>query len=335
MNPNSLTTISRTQTVDGFSVPGLILNDQYHFTDIQVYHDGLVYCWDMLDLDLFKSKLASNWVVTSIPNGKQISVHGLGSWVVREGEWIHDKNSFYQYIYSLIETLNPKLENLYNCHGTTTKKINNVNVSVFPVPNAQPYYIAKEMGYFSEREIGSGFNVFFRDDDARLYLAELSIYKNGRVEITHILQKKVFDLLQIQKLFDNQIIKTNVAPGERISIVGLGSFFATEGHGVDIESKYNEILDKYAVLNGEEDSLYKCRKVFTEYNSNPTIALRDKLKEAYERIPKHNRMYIGDMDTKDAIVRLIIYGEKEKKIWEAKYGYKFPYGDVPKPIDGN
>lgn len=34
-------------------------------------------------------------------------------------------------------------------------------------------------------------------------------------------------------------------------------------------------------------------------------------REAYEAVPKHNRRYVGDMDTEDFDVRMIIYGEQE------------------------
>lgn len=39
-----LTTITRTEVLEGFSIPGIIHNMQYHFTDLQVYSDGLISC---------------------------------------------------------------------------------------------------------------------------------------------------------------------------------------------------------------------------------------------------------------------------------------------------
>ena len=42
--PNDLTTITRTETLEGFAIPGIIWNTQYYFTDIQIYRDGVVNC---------------------------------------------------------------------------------------------------------------------------------------------------------------------------------------------------------------------------------------------------------------------------------------------------
>ena len=87
---SDLTTISRTEVIDGFSIPGIIFNLQYHFIDLQVYRDGLVYCWEMVDLNLFKKKLIRNWVVTSIPDKEHISIFSLGNWQIDKGEWFYD-----------------------------------------------------------------------------------------------------------------------------------------------------------------------------------------------------------------------------------------------------
>ncbi len=310
---NDLTTISRMQTIDGFSIPGIILNMQYHFTDIQVYRDGLVHCWEMVDLELFKKKLNNKWVVTSIPNGERISIFSLGNWTIDQGEWLYDKETFFEYVYSLIQRMNPQLENLYNCHGRTTEKIGHVTVSIFAEPNPKPYYISNNQRIFPERTNGEKFYIFFRDIDNKLYLAELSIFKNGHVEITSLPQKRSFGFSDIRSLIDDRKIITNIPVGERIYVMGLGSFISIGGYGVDVESKYKEFLDKYDTFTGGIGSLEKCRQVFEKYKIEPTTELKEKLKQAYEDIPEHQRIFVGDMDTKDLEIRHAIYGDIEKK----------------------
>ena len=60
------------------------------------------------------------------------------------------------------------------------------------------------------------------------------------------------------------------------------------------------------------------------------------LRAAYEAVPEHHRMYVGDMDTKDVAVRMIIYGEQEIEGWSHRLvararGLPLPTIRVPKP----
>lgn len=64
----------------------------------------------------------------------------------------------------------------------------------------------------------------------------------------------------------------------------------------------------------------------------------DKLREAYENIPKHERIYVVDMDVKDTAVRMIIYGEQEIENWShyqiaKKIGLNPPNISIPKLED--
>jgi len=322
---NELTLISRTQTVEGLSIPGIIRNLNYHFVNLQVYKDGLVYCWEMVDLPLFRKKIDINWVVTHIPDGESISIYSLGYWKIDKGNWLYNRETFYEYVYSLVKRLNPRQENLYNCHGRTSEKIGNVEVSTFGIPNAKPYYISGNKGVFAEKTSGESFNIFFRDDDNKIYLAALSIFKDGHVELNCIPTKKSFEFTDIKTLIHNKTLLTEPLVGERINILGLGSFVLSAGSGINIEHKYNEFLDEYNVIQGHESSIQKCKHLFNLYKQQPTEELKTELQTAYEAIPLHQRIFVGDMDTKDYEVRLAIYGDKVKKEWEDAYGFEYPF----------
>jgi hypothetical protein len=335
---SNLTTISRTEVIDGFSIPGIIFNLQYHFTDLQVYRDGLIYCWEMVDLNLFKEKLNNNWVVTSIPDMKHISIFSLGNWQIDNGEWLYNKQTFYNYIDSLVTELNPKRENLFDCKGRTTDLIGKVQVSRFSSPNPLSFYISKQHEVFPERTNGKRFTVFFREEDERVYLTDISIFKNGHVEITQLPSKREFQFSDLQKLIKNSRLISNVPLGERVTIHGLGSFNILSGRGIDIKNKYDEFVDFYNSLQGEEKRLDKCRRIFDEYLRNPTKKLRNDLKTAYEAVPDHQKIFVGDMDIKDIQVRMIIYGEQEIEHWSQyiiskEGGYELPKIHIPKPID--
>jgi hypothetical protein len=303
-----LTTIHRTQIIDGFSIPAVIHNVQYHFTDLQVYSDGLVWCWEMVDLKLFKEKLSKRWVVTSIPDGEQISIFSLGYWKIINGKWDYNENSFYEYIYSLIKKLNPRLENLYDCHGKTTEKVGNANYSIFGFPKPKTYYLTTENRILQEKKLGESIYLFYRADDEKLYLAQLSVFEDGKIELTNIPEKQVFELSELKKLIDEKKLLSEIALKERVTILGFGSFEISDGKGVVIQNKYLEILDIFNKLQGIEGTLEICRKIFEEYKKQPSEELKNKLKIAYENIPQHQRIFVGDMDTKDHEVKRIIYG---------------------------
>lgn len=331
--PAELTTITRTEILEGFCIPGIIHNMQYHFTDLQVYSDGLISCWEMVDLPMFKDKLNKGWVVTSIPDGEAISIFNLGHWYIEQGEWQHTKETLYNYVYSLLKRLNPTLENLHNYNGNNSKMVGKANVAKHFMPDPKPYYYDDPNSFFPKKISGEKFHIFFRNDDSKTYLTELSIYKSGHIEITNLPSKKVFKFDQLNELTSNGQIASDLKIGETVTILGLGSFKVKSGSGVEIKFKLNEFADKFNELNGRENSITKCSRIFEEYKKQPTKKVKQELKEAYEAVPVHQRIFVGTMDTKDYEVRQVIYGDIVKKEWEEDYGYEYPYDDMPKPID--
>lgn len=328
-----LTTITRTEIISGISTPGIIHNHLFYYTDLQVYSDGLICCWDMVDLALFKSKLNEGWVVTSIPDGAPFSISNLGHWTIENGNWQHTKQSFYAFIYSLVKQLNPSLENLHNYHGSNTTGIGKVQVAKHSLPDPKPYYLSDPNAIFPRKIHGEKFNVFYREMDAKTYLAEMSLFQDGHVELSNLPGKKTFKFQELEQLADTGTIKTELKTGETIYIHNFGAFQITSGDSVDIRFKLKEFTDKFRELNGSENSIRKCARIFEEYKQNPTKRLRDELKKAYEAIPEHQRIFVGTMDTRDHEVRQVIYGNVVKKEWEEEFGYEYPFDEMPKPID--
>ena len=75
--PEKITRIKDGVTVEGKTLKAFIHNGAHHFlTDIKVYKDGLIDCWGFVDINGFKGKIASGWVVTSLPEGARVSIAG-------------------------------------------------------------------------------------------------------------------------------------------------------------------------------------------------------------------------------------------------------------------
>jgi hypothetical protein len=76
--------------IEGVARPIFIRNGGHYFlTDLQIYADGSIFCWEWVDLAGLKAKLASGWVATSFEAGAQVSAHHLGSWRFAEPQsWL-------------------------------------------------------------------------------------------------------------------------------------------------------------------------------------------------------------------------------------------------------
>jgi hypothetical protein len=75
------------RTVNGVEIPGTIThafihNGEYILAEIKVYKDGMIDCWDLVNFEGFKKKVAEGWVVTALPNNARVSVSFLASFKV-------------------------------------------------------------------------------------------------------------------------------------------------------------------------------------------------------------------------------------------------------------
>ena len=333
--------IERTRVLQGRFVPGVINNGGSHFfINLQVFEDGLVDCWEMIDLELFKKKLNSGWVSPKIPDGKQLSIHHLGSWSVKNGEWLFDKESYFDHIKEVVKDLNPELKNLYNCFGTTTKKVGKTNVSLLGMANGKPVRTEDPENYFSPKHKGDSFHGFQKIDDSNYNLININVFADSRIQISGIEKPKLVSIDEFTSLVKDGAISTEIPEDSTVHIYGFGKCtVGTCQYYANIEEKLSEINDIISQLNGDKTTSEICREVYEEYVENPTVRLKDLLKVAYENIPEHLRTYVlGDMDAKDIPVRMIIYGEQEIEKWShylisKEKGYELPHLNVPKPKD--
>jgi len=78
------------ERVEGITRPVFIRNGKdYHLTDLEIYADGSIFCWEWVDLAGLEDKLASGWVATSFEPGARASAHQLASWQFADPQsWI-------------------------------------------------------------------------------------------------------------------------------------------------------------------------------------------------------------------------------------------------------
>ena len=63
--------------IKGIGLPAFIHNGDYFQTIIQIYEDGMIDCWGLVNLEEFKKKVAQGRVVTQVPDQARISCHHL------------------------------------------------------------------------------------------------------------------------------------------------------------------------------------------------------------------------------------------------------------------
>jgi hypothetical protein len=104
---------------------------------------------------------------------------------------------------------------------------------------------------------------------------------------------------------------TSPPDSARITIEGLGWFESQGSHwGIKVEERVREAHDVLKQLNGEKSSIRKCANSFREYQSDPSPENLDRVRQAYEAVPEHLRLYCGDMDSQDRPIRDVLFGEK-------------------------
>jgi len=303
----NLPKVYRTKVMKGLSIPGIIKNRNHYFTDLEVYEDGRVNCWNFKDFEHFKEDVKRGWVSVNIPDNEEISIHSLGSWIIKEGSWIYTQEPFIDYVWSLVKYLNPNLNNIYKY---TERKVNGIKIEDCGTGRV---YKEKEKipnDHRPEKIDGKKLNIFLKDVKDEYHLVRLDIYDKHSIFINRYAKASEINLTELEQMISDEKIVSDVPIDAQVHILGLGKFkIQKQNYCVDIVEKLLEIKDIIKVLGGELSSVEKCRKVYEQYLKNPNTSLKTKLKIAYENIPEHERMFVGDMDTRDTKVIKIIYDD--------------------------
>lgn len=307
------TRIIRTQLIEGVATPAIIHNGSYFFVNLAVYADGLVNCWEMVDFPLFEKKLASGWVTTTIPDGATISIHDFAAWKIEDGSWELTQATLFDRVKALVRELNPRMENLFDCHGTTVDVIGNVRYSRHGLARERPVRFAKpELGRFSQRTEGEHASILVRVD-ATHYLADLRVFADGTIELGRLPVPETLDIAAFTAAAREGRVLTSVPKGTRVVIHGLGAFtVGIEYYATELDELVRSVPDLVDRANSRPDSVQRCRDAFRAYQDDPTDARREALRVAYEAVPVHHQIYVGDMDTKDMEVRRVLYGETDE-----------------------
>lgn len=137
------------------------------------------------------------------------------------------------------------------------------------------------------------------------YVVEIKVYRDGMVDCWGLVTFEQFKA----KVRQGWVV-TQLPEGARVGVMISGMFFtATNVHSsVEPEEFIKEVADEIRILNGEADTLTMAREALDAYYTAPGERTKAALRAAYEAVPKHRRMYLGDMDSKDHEYSVILYG---------------------------
>jgi len=138
------------------------------------------------------------------------------------------------------------------------------------------------------------------------FLTDLKIYADGMIDCWEMVAFEEFE-----NKVNNGWVVSELPPIAEVSVSSLSDFTATNiRNAIKPEELIKEVADIIEKLNDRPTTSGICQKAFEEFQKEPNEANKQKLKEAYEAIPEHNRIYVlGDMSEKDNPIRAVIYGE--------------------------
>lgn len=301
--------IVRTKPVQktyGQAISVFINNGSCHLVTVDVYSDGAIDCWGFVDRALFREKLGSNWVVPAPKAGQDLSVFDFGSTGIERGVWVQTSQSIAHVVESTIRELNPGMKDLLDMHGSDEELRGNVRYAKLGLADEKPF--RRDQGG-TDDILGKSVPVL-RIVEGAFEMTRLTVFADGMCQVGS--QGQLVPIHEVQALYDQQQICNKAPRGSKILLPGLGEFYTTTDFGgVTVHDRIGEIADMLNELNGRPGVIKICMERFEAYQRQPSEAAKEQLREAYEAVPGHLRMYCGDMDSKDWPIRAALYDPEQ------------------------
>lgn len=298
--------IYRYQRVEGKYFPGIINNVNYFFTTVALYEDGVIDCWKKVEFQDIKNVIEKGWLCCEAPNGKNISIFQVGNYTIKSAKWKYNKETYYKTIIDNLKELNPKIENI----NKITREIPEEDYKKEILFLSKPFRLEHKINF---HQWFNGDNTFiFYNLGGQLYLTTLTAYEDKTFEIG-LLEEKYFSLEEIKEMFEKNILTTEVK--DRFFIKDFAEIEIEKiNYFVEKSQKLKEIEDMMKKVCEEETTLKLCREAYFNYLEDPCDYTKNELRKAYEAVPEHERIYLGDMDSKDWDYQRILYSDKKREV---------------------
>ena len=308
MNKNN---IYRNQKIEGRSFFGIIKNGNYFLSNLSVYEDGIVSAWFKFDIYQFEKELKRKWVVSYIENNEELNIHDIGDFKILESEWFH-KDDFYDYIKSILKEMNPEMENIYRTTERKIKKWESLKVSF--MVNPINFKMKAQFGY--DLSEGKRYFIFRKSSNyassKEIFLTCYTIYDDETISFNN--DEKIYSFNNIKTMFNKNELLLYPKEDDTIIIENLCKLkLKSTLKYTNKKEKLKEIEENIKKISGKESAFNCAIKQYHTYLAYPSDYNRELLKEAYEKVPEHERIFLGDMDDKDYDFRRIIYTPNIKR----------------------
>lgn len=326
--------------VKGVFIPAIIRNGHYFLIDMSIFEDGVVDCWENVDLALFKAKLRNNWVVPNIAEDETLNISMTGDVQIKNAVWkFSNHKQLFNHVKGIVKKLNPTMTNLYDMKGTSTYVPDGLKIRTSKLSGASPERFKRRDDIFSRPVKGEAFHHFMKENDGAYYYVNIILYDDDTVEILGGKEPIYSSLSEFAKWLNDSDKFSFPQTGERIVIQNLVSFDTGSVQWyVGRDEKIGDFGETVRKLRGEPSLVTLCTEAFAKHIDHPSKKTLHELRIAYEKVPKHLRMFCGGQDEKDIPIRIALYGEKEIEGWShwqaaKEQGLELPNIQVPKTSD--
>ena len=308
MNQNN---VYRKERVEGRSFFGIIKNGSYFLSNLAIYEDGIVSAWKKFDIYQFEKALEKKWVVSFVENNEKLNIHGVGDFEILESQWLH-KNDYYEYVKSILKDMNPEMQNIYKTTQREIEKWENLKVSFMASPI--DFKMKGQFGY--DLSDGKSYFIFRKSfnypSSKEVFLICYTIYDDETISIYN--DEKVYSFDDMKNMFDKDELLLYPKEDDTIIIENLAKLkLKPVIKYTNKKEKLKEIEENIKEISGKENAFDYAVRCYHDYLVYPSDYNRKLLKEAYEKVPEHERMFLGDMDDKDIDFRRIIYTPNIKR----------------------
>ena len=126
-----------------------------------------------------------------------------------------------------------------------------------------------------------------------------------------LLGEEILDIERLRDLLEREYLMTVLPEGQGVYVPEVTSFQATNVmNAVSEEEFLKETADIVRELNGQPTTLDRCRDAWNAYSNDNSYENLQALKAPYDSVPEHNRVWLGDFDSKDVLIRQTLYGDQ-------------------------
>lgn len=137
------------------------------------------------------------------------------------------------------------------------------------------------------------------------FLTLMSVFKDGMIECWH----HQLPLLEFAELVRSGWVTTQPPDGVEVITDDLGSFTVSNVRALPTDDFIKDLADDIERLNRRPTSVDRARLAWAEYREAPNDAAKQRLRELYEAVPAHRRVFVGEMDGGDYPIRRVLYPE--------------------------